>query len=125
MDEEEKEEVFARLRTQLGKHISKKLLRELGDDFIGGCVTLRTCKICQGQYYAKGFCHKHYMIDRRVFKATVDQFGRRIGKRGIVLCDYEGCEFSYKLVEKTQGPDGKWYCSHHWQELFDKAKVPE
>ena len=124
MSDKDTEEVFARLRSQLGKHISKKLLRELGDDYISDCVVVRTCRICQGQYYAKGFCHKHYMANIRDSKVTVDQFGRRIGRRGIALCDYEGCLWSYKVTEKIQGSNGKWYCQVHW-DIVEKAKEPE
>jgi hypothetical protein len=90
----------------------------------------KQCNQCDKPHCAKGLCLDHYMSARyaaRVKRIKVNEFGQRIGKRGIALCDAEPtCEWQYIMKVKTQWKtDGKWYCNHHWQELFDKAKKTE
>lgn len=110
-----------RLKARLGLRITIPMLRDLGLR-IELTKPVRTCE-CGQRHYAKGKCYTHYMKFIRQRDPMINELGQRIGRKGKVLCDAPACD--YAMEQRTQWIDGKWYCGHHYQELFDKAKVPE
>ena len=123
------------LISKVGKLLTWRTLRvvgiEIGEQHKPGRPSeSHKCSQCDAVHYAKGLCLSHYLKARHTKGIKVNEFGQRIGKRGVILCDFEPeCEWQYSMKLRTRWPaecsNGKWYCNHHWQELFDKAKVPE
>lgn len=65
-------------------------------------MNTKTCKICDGEYYAKGYCKKHY-----------DQARKEGIISGVKICKIDGCE---KTII------AKGYCIEHYNEAKGRGE---